>query len=156
MKTAAGSTMKQLHCRPAALLLIGIVIAGASACSEPSTAARRPVDSDAQGAWREDYAGLAPGFSFQFTLTDASGVLSGTGSFSGEAGPVGTLAVTGTVANDSLQLRIIATTTSTPLAIPPTDTETFVGVLSTTDQIDGTLTAGGRVQAVRLIRSTLP
>jgi hypothetical protein len=99
---------------------------------------------------------LAPVFAFHSTLTDALGVLSGTGSFSGEAGPVGTLAVTGTVANDSLQLRIIATTTSTPLAIPPTDTETFVGVLSTTDQIDGTLTAGGRVQAVRLIRSTLP
>jgi hypothetical protein len=148
--------MKRLHSTHAALLLMSTIVACVSACSESSTAARRPIDHDAQGAWREDYPLLSPGSSFQFTLSETSGILSGTGSFSGEAGPFGTLAVTGTVANDSLRLRIIATRTSTPLAIPPTDTESFVGVLSPTDQIDATLTAGGRVRAVRMVRSALP
>jgi hypothetical protein len=147
--------MKRLHGTHAALLLMSTIVACVSACSESSTAARRPIDHDAQGAWREDYPLLSPGSSFQFALTETSGVLSGTGSFSGEAGPAGDLAVTGAVAKDTLRLRIIATTRSTPLAIPPTDTETFVGVLSTTDQIDGTLAAGGRVRTVRLVRLRL-
>ena len=114
---------------------------------------RPPVDHDAEGSWAEDFGGVAPGSSLLLTMTEASGVVSGSGTSTGEAIAPASVAVMGTVAHQALDLTIvfIADPSLAPGARP--DTTHFVGMVSSRDRIDGTLTrSNGTAFTLRLIR----
>jgi hypothetical protein len=134
------------------LAVLGGVVIALTACNM-ATAIRPPVDRDAAGSWAEDFGGLAPGTSFLLTMTEASGVVTGTGTATGEAIAPASVTVVGGVAHRALDLQIvfIADPAFAPNARP--DTTHFVGVLSTRDRIDGTLKrSSGTTSALRLIR----
>jgi len=113
-----------------------------------------PVDTDIQGSWTQASSVVIPGSQFIMALVDSSGIVRGTGSFAGEAGPFGGLAVSGTVKNDSLHLQIIYNFSPTFPGLHP-DTTQFAGVLSTPDRMDGTLTRDGVPGPVQFIRATV-
>jgi hypothetical protein len=145
--------MPQKH-RPRRLvsLLIGACGFAIVACSgESMVVSTPPVNHDVQGSWGMDFTGV-PGNSFILALTESSGSISGTGSFAGEAGPFGALAVSGTVATDSLHLQIIYVFEPTVFTALHPDTARFTGVLSTRDKIDGTLVRDGTPRSLELIR----
>lgn len=137
------------HMRRAFQLLTLIVLC--AACGDNRDLVS-PVDGDVQGSWTQALSGLSPGFEFIMALVDSSGVVRGTGSFAGEAGPFGTLAVSGTVKNDSLRLQIIYTLSPTFMSLRA-DTAQFTGVLSTRDRIDGTRTKDGVSEPIEFIRA---
>jgi hypothetical protein len=89
-------------------------------------------------------------------MHEALGTIDGSGNFAGEAGPFGTLAVSGTVANDSLHLRIIFVYDPTVFLRSTPDTSEFAGVLTDRDHIDGKMTRGGSTFPTRFERSTNP
>jgi hypothetical protein len=123
-------------------------------CSGDKVAAPIPaVDHDAQGSWRENTGGvLTPGSSFIITMTESSGAVAGVGSFTGEAGPFGTLVVSGTVANDSLHLQIVYLFDPHVFPSLQPDTARFAAVLTNRDRIDGELTRGGTSSPFGLLR----
>lgn len=136
------------------------VVAGgmaiAIAACNAALGVRPPADYDAEGSWVEDFGGVAPGSSLMLTMTETSGVVTGSGTSTGEAIAPSSVAVTGTVANVALDLRIVFTADASfaPGARP--DTTHFVGVLSSRDRIDGTLTrSNGPPSTLRLIRRAL-
>jgi hypothetical protein len=101
----------------------------------------------------EDFGGVAPGSSLLLAMTEASGVVTGSGTSTGEAIAPASVVVMGTVAHQALDLRMvfIADPSLAPGARP--DTTHSVGVLSSRDRIDGTLTrSNGTAFALRLIR----
>ncbi|HEX4684427.1 MAG TPA: hypothetical protein VH277_17040 [Gemmatimonadaceae bacterium] len=111
------------------------------------------MDHDAQGSWGENSHGvITPGFTFLMALNESGGVIGGTGSFAGEAGPYGGLAVSGAVANDSLHLQIIYVAEPHVFPSLQPDTARFTGVLTNRDQIDGEMTRNGSTFPLGLIR----
>jgi hypothetical protein len=135
-------------------LLLASLMLG-TACSRGDSTAPIPlaVDHDAEGSWGENNAGApVPGSLFLLAMTESSGTISGTGSFAGEAGPYGALAVSGAVANDSLHLRIIYVFEPTVFPHLQPDTTQFVGRLTNRDQIDGLLTRDGFTGPLGLAR----
>lgn len=130
-----------------------VLIAGA--CAGSSATEPTPVGHDAEGSWTRG-GGLSPGNSFVVTLHESGGIIVGTGTFSDEAGPQGSLAVNGTVANDSLRLQIVFIADPALLPLLEPDTSQFVGTLTTRNRIDGTLTTRGSVATtLSLIRLPL-
>lgn len=116
----------------------------AACAGDASTSIAPAVDHDAEGSWSPDNGGMiVPGNSWLIAIREASGVVDGTGSFAGEAGPFGALAVSGTVAHDSVHLRIIYVYEPTVFPHLAPDTAQFDGVLVSRDRIDGQLTRGG-------------
>lgn len=113
-----------------------------------------PVDHDVQGSWGEDFTGIA-GNSFFIAVTESSGAVSGTGSFAGEAGPYGGLAVSGSIAADSLRLQVIYDYEPTVFPGLHPDTAQFVGVLASKDTISGQLSRGGFTTPLTLERLKL-
>src|SRR4051812_36546483 len=108
------------------LLLGACVAAAAAACTRDTAPPERAVDHDAEGSWAIDNGGMIiPGNSWIVSMHEASGTISGTGSFAGEAGPFGGLTVSGTVGNDSLHLRIIYVYEPTVFPRLTPDTATF-------------------------------
>ncbi len=129
---------------------IAFVIVLAVACSGTPTA---PTDHDVQGDWARDYGTpIHPGMSFSLRLTESGGRVEGTGAYTIEAGAPGTMAVTGTVARDSLQLLIvrIPDPVLAPQARP--DTAQFAGTLTSRDRISGTLSGGNVATPLDLVR----
>ncbi len=125
----------------------------AAACSSGSTTPPVPVDHDVEGSWSQNTNGvLSPGNSFLVALHESNGVVVGTGTFAGEAAPFGAVAVSGGVAHDSLRLAIVFT--ADPAVFPQLkpDTAQFVGVLTSRDRIDGTLTEQNIASAFGLMR----
>lgn len=131
--------------------LLGVLIGVAAVGSGWSCATTEPlvVDHDVQGEWHEP--GLFPGSEFLIALTETSGVVTGTGTFAGEAAAGGTLAISGSARNDSLHLQVIFVFDPQFPGLPP-DTTTFQGVLAARDTIDGTLTRAGLGQSMQLVR----
>ena len=85
-------------------------------------------------------------------LAEAGGLIVGTGTFSDEAGPQGSLAVDGTVLNDTLRLRVVFLPDLRG-GLFKLDTSHFVGVMTTRDRIGGTLTTQEHVAStLNLIR----
>jgi hypothetical protein len=120
------------------------------ACSNGTAPTPPPIDHDVQGSWGESFTGTA-GNTFLMALTETSGRVVGTGSFAGEAAPYGALAVSGTVASDSLHLRIIFNYDSTVFRLQP-DTAQFAGLLAQRDSISGQLTRDGFTSPLPLSR----
>lgn len=126
--------MRHYHIVLAATVLL------CAACSS-DTAPTPLVDQDAQGSWELDTRGaVIPGISFFLTLGESAGVITGTGTFTGEAAPFGTLAANGPAANDSLHLRIIYIYDPTTFPQLAPDTAQFQGALIDVNHIQGQLT----------------
>ena len=108
--------------------------------------------TDLNGMWSEDFGSdVHAGFAFSFGLRDSADVVSGQGSYAGEAGPYGMLDISGTAHTDSVHLRIIYI----PNVVFPQlaqDTAQFDGVLTTRDRIDGTLIRAGSSRSFSLVR----
>ena len=130
-------------------------LAAATACSHDASTSLQPaVDHDAEGSWAPDNGGaIVAGNSWIMALRESSGVITGTGAFSGEAGPYGGMDVSGTVANDSVHLRIVYVYEPTvfPHLVP--DTAQFDGLLVSRDRIDGRLMRGGGSESFPLLRA---
>lgn len=117
----------------------------ASACSHDTTQpSTRPGPSDLTGSWTEDFGVTIPGVQFLLALRDSAQVVTGTGTWENEAGPSGALAAHGSALDDSLHLRIIYVPNPAFVGLKA-DTAQLEAVMTTRDQIDGTLR-----------RSTLP
>jgi hypothetical protein len=125
----------------------------AVACSSGSTAPPAPVDHDVEGSWSENTNGvLSPGNSFIVALRESGGVVVGTGTFANEAGPQGAVAVSGSVAHDSLRLAVVLIPDPALLPQARPDTAQFVGALTSRDRIDGTLAENNVVRPFGLVR----
>jgi hypothetical protein len=140
-------------------LLRWAVLVFAGACSGSEAAAPTPppaVSHDAEGSWGQNNHGvLTPGTLFLIAVTEKSGVITGTGSFAGEAAPYGRLVVTGTVEQVSLKLKIVYIFEPTLFPTLGPDTAQLVGVLTNRDQIDGELTRNGISTPISLVRLTI-
>ena len=121
-------------------------------CSCSAGATTGPVDGDVRGEWQEP--GLFPGSAFEMTLSATAGIVTGGGAFAVEAGAGGTLAIAGTVRDDSLHLRVIFLYDPRFPGIQP-DTASFEGLLSARDTIHATLTRQGIAESVLLVRLPL-
>ena len=136
-----------------ALLLASLMAGTACSGNESSEPIPPAVDHDAQGSWGPNNGGVViPGNSFLISIAESAGTIAGTGSFAGEAGPYGSLVVSGTVANDSLHMRIIYVFEPHVFPQLQPDTAQFVGRLSNRDQIDGLLTRRGVTSPLGLVR----
>ena len=120
------------------------------ACSD--VVSPRGTPADLNGMWNQDFgASFVPGSSFSIGLRDSADVVTGQGSYAGEAGPYGWLDISGTAHTDSVHLRIVYTPNAVFPQLKP-DTAQFDGVLTTRDHIDGTLIRGGVPQSFSLVR----
>lgn len=136
-----------------ALFLASLMIGTACSGRESTEPVPPAVDHDAQGSWGENNGGvLVPGNSFLIAMTESSGTIAGTGSFAGEAGPYGSLSVSGAVVNNSLHLRIIYVYELHVFPQVQPDTGQFVGRLTNRDQIDGAMTRRGVTGPFGLVR----
>src|SRR5690349_6557590 len=109
--------------------------------------------TDLNGSWGEDFGtNFMPGISFVTSLSESGGVVTGTGSYAGEAAPYGAVNVSGSGAGDAVHLRIIYVPDAVVFPQLTPDTAQFDGVLTTRDLIDGMLTRAGSSHAFALIR----
>ena len=115
-----------------------------AACS--SDAVTRPTPAVLDGSWHHVRAAdEPPGFFRQFTLTVSGTTLSGTGTWQGEAGPQGTMTVTGSIDGVDIHLDLVFTVT-----IPnPAQgyVQHFDGRLTTPTDMIGTVTTNGQSPA---------
>jgi hypothetical protein len=134
--------------------LLAASLALAAACSSTSpTIPPAPVDHDAQGSWGQSADGQpVPGSSFMIAIHESAGVIAGTGTYSGEAGPYGALAVSGSISRGSLRLSIVFVPQPSVFPQLTPDTAQFAGVLTSRDRIDGTLTHDNVTSAFGLVR----
>lgn len=136
-------------------LIAAVATIAAAACSADSGRLTGPVspppDDAIAGSWGLDPAMLFPGTEFQMTLSDSSGVVTGVGSFAGEAGPQGALQLSGTVQNDSLHLQVIYLLDPRFGQSLP-DTGHLTGVLVARDTLNAAIMNAGSVWSVRLVR----
>ena len=85
------------------------------------------------------------------SLRDSAGVVSGVGTFAGEAGPQGALELLGLVQNDSVHLQVVYLFDSQFGQAKP-DTGTLTGLLVATDSMDVAIMNAGSTWRVRLVR----
>lgn len=141
--------MTRLHRLLAVLIGWGAMGSG---CSATGGTGPLLVDHDVQGSWYR--TPFAPGSAFLVALTESAGVVTGTGTFAREAGAGGALTISGSVREDSVHLQVVFVF-DPPVPGGQPDTTSFVGVLSATDTIVGTLTGDGVAQSIRLVRLKL-
>ena len=124
------------------------------ACSDVLSP-RHGTAADLNGMWGQDVGPtFVPGNAFSIGLSESADLVTGQGSYAGEAGPYGWLDLSGTARADSVHLRIIYTPNATVFPQLKPDTARFDGVLTTRDRIDGTLIRGGAApQSFSLVRS---
>jgi hypothetical protein len=126
-------------------------VAACSADAGPVAGSVPPPDGAIEGSWGLDPTVVAAGTEFLMSLRDSAGVVSGTGTFAGEAGPQGALQLSGMVQNDSLHLLVVYLLDPRLGAAPP-DTGRLAGVLTTADAIDAMLADGGITRSIHLVR----
>jgi hypothetical protein len=108
--------------------LLGLVV---SACSST-------VDfGSIAGKWAEDFS--VPGSSMGMDLTAYGSVVSGSGNWCGEAGPCGTIGVTGTIDGAAVHLDLSFTQTLPQPA--PARIEHFDGRLTSPTGLQGSITS---------------
>ena len=91
-----------------------------------------------QGQWAEEQT-IAGNF-LAFTLQATDTTLTGAGTFVGEAGPGGTVAVVGVVAQSTITMRFTYTTTTAPT--PVTFVARFTGTLDANNRMVGSIRYG--------------
>lgn len=112
-----------------------------------------PTPADVTGSWEEDFGPTpVPGNSFLMSLVDNAGDVTGSGGYAGEAGPFGTLAVSGTSKGDSLHLRIVYVPSPTVFPQLAPDTAYFDGTFTARDRIRATLVRRGTTQPFSVVR----
>ena len=87
------------------------------------------------GSWAEPFS--FPGSFLGFDVTSTGSTVSGSGNYAGEAGPFGTLAVTGTV--DGVAVHLDLTFTEQAPRAGHTMIEHFDGVFTSFDVIEGSI-----------------
>src|SRR5690242_10744827 len=89
-------------------LLAACALACALAACSGDRLTSHGTPTDLNGMWTEDFGNdFVPGISFVTSLSESAGVVTGTGSYAGEAAPYGALDVDGSGVGDSVHLRII-------------------------------------------------
>ncbi len=116
----------------------------AIACSDNAAVRQPRIDLD--GTWNHVRgAQEPPGFFQQFSLATSDTTLMGVGTWTGEAGPSGGLAVTGYVSGVTIHLDFVFS--YNPPFVGPAFTKQFVGVLSSPTDMIGTTTTSGPASA---------
>lgn len=113
-------------------MLVPCLVAG---CSGGALVDPGPFPVDGQWA----VTGTVPGSGFGFTLTSSGSAITGSGTFRGEAGPAGTMTITGTVNGSNVQLDFLEHVT-VPQDLGITE-EHFVGTVGRTE-MTGTIKRG--------------
>jgi hypothetical protein len=86
--------------------LFAIALAAAAlSCASDAGSSGNTTAERLNGTWRDILS--SPGYHFEMTLATTGNAVTGTGFFSYEAGPIGTVAVTGTVTGDQVDLDIV-------------------------------------------------
>jgi hypothetical protein len=111
------------------VLLLALVVGGCSDAAGPGLIA---------GKWTQDFT--VPGNITEMNLMTAGSIVSGTGDWCGEAGPCGTIAVTGTTTGLEVHLDLVFTSTFPPGIFPGFE-DHFDGVLISPGSLKGSLTA---------------
>ena len=110
------------------VLLLAVAVCACSDGVAPGTIA---------GKWVRDFT--VAGSSLEMDLTNDGGTISGTGDWCAEAGPCGTLAVTGTINGGLVHLDLTLTATFPPGVEP--GVEHFDGRFTSFRSLRGTLSA---------------
>jgi hypothetical protein len=93
------------------------------------------------GTWKA--SGMVVGSSLTLVLTSQNAAVSGTGTYSREAGGSGTLTITGTYTYPQVALTFV---------FDNGPTETYAGSLSSANQMDGTATTAGTTSSLSFTR----
>ena len=135
-------------------MLFAYVLMGALAGCSDGLAPRHGTAADLNGFWNQDVGStVVAGNSFSIALSLSGDVVSGAGSYAGEAGPFGNLDISGTAQADQVHLLIAYRPNATVFPQLKPDTAQFDGVLTTRDRIDGTIIRGGAApQPFSLVR----
>ena len=131
------------------LLALVLTVASLSACATETAPRFVPTAHDVQASWSA--TPTFPGNSFVMALQESSGTVTGTGTFAGEAGPFGALAISGSATPDSVHLQIVYKFDPIFNTLRQ-DTAQFSGALVTLDSLRGTLTRGGTASAATYLR----
>src|SRR5256885_16867989 len=115
------------------MLFAGALMCALGACSD-ALPPRHGTAADLNGMWAEDFGSFVPGNAFFIGLNESADVVTGQGSYAGEAGPYGWLDLSGTAQADSVHLRIVYTPNATTFPQLKPDTARFDGVLTTRDR----------------------
>jgi hypothetical protein len=122
-----------------------------AACTGETSPRFVPAAHEVQGSWGQNAAVTIPGNEFIMALSESSGTVTGTGTFAGEAGPFGALAISGAATSDSIHLQIIYNFDPLFVGLKP-DTAHFDGVLTATDMMGGIFVQGGAGAPATFIR----
>ena len=112
------------------VLLLALVVGACSDTTGPGFVA---------GKWAQDFS--FPGSYLEMSLTNDAGTISGNGDWCAEAGPCGTVAVTGTTTGVAVQLDLALTATL------PSGVQTYV------QHFDGHLASFGSLQGSLTVQS---
>jgi hypothetical protein len=130
-----------------------LLICALGVCSCDASQPFRGNPADVTGSWGEDFGStFVPGNSLMMALQNSGDVVTGTGSYAGEAGPFGALVVSGTAGGDSVHLRIVFVPEATVFPQLKPDTAWLEGAFTTRDRIDATLARGGLPFPFTLVR----
>ena len=111
------------------VLLLALVVGGCSDAAGPGLIA---------GKWTQDFT--VPGNITEMNLMTAGSIVSGTGDWCAEAGPCGTLTVTGTINGIEVHLDLSFTPTFPPQFTQSSDSH-FDGQLTSFTALKGSITA---------------
>ena len=109
------------------VLLLALVVGACSNTMSPGLI---------EGKWAQEFS--YPGSSFEMQLTADGGTISGSGDWCAEAGPCGTVTVTGTINGSAVHLDQTFTPT-TPLGISWPPKQHFDGRFTSLRLLEGTL-----------------
>ncbi len=112
-------------------------LAGVGACSAATAPSGPVLAGELQGQWAAQQS--FPGNSLVFTLQATDATVTGTGTFSGEAGPEGTVAIDGTVSGGTVTLHF-AYTATVPVLLK--STARFIGTLDANGRLVGSMKYG--------------
>lgn len=136
-----------IHTRLLAITLAALAFAG---CDDALTGTVTPTPSSLNGLWTR--AGEVPGSSEQWNLSMTDTVISGTGTWTGEACCNGKLTAVGYVSRDSIHLDVKFFDDTASTAGTPRFTEHVDAVQSTTDDLLGIVRRDSVSASLHMVR----